>query len=80
MKVLVSYVSLVDGPILHDDTIQMLFVEYSFLGVPIQETETPCSLVKPTTPDKNIMFNFYRRMSEHLFIIRCLFATKAEHK
>jgi len=58
VRVLVSHVSLVDGPMLHDDTITMLFVDYSFLDIPIKETETPCSVAKPTTPDKNIMFNF----------------------
>jgi len=58
VKVLVSHVSLVDGPILYNDTIKMLFVDYSFLDLPIQETETPCAVAKPTTPDKNIMFNF----------------------
>jgi len=63
VKVLVSHVSLVDGPILHDDTIKMLFVEYSFLDIPIQETETPSAVLKPTVPDKNIMFNFSRGLS-----------------
>jgi len=60
VKVLVSHVSLVDGPLLYDDTVKMLFVDYSFLDLPIKETETPCSVVKPTMPDKNIMFNFLK--------------------
>jgi len=63
VKVLVSHVSLFDGPILYDDTVKMLFVDYSFLDLPIKETETPCSLAKPTTPDKNIMFHFSKRQS-----------------
>jgi len=58
VKVLVSHVSLVDGSILYDDTVKMLFVDYSFLDIPIKETETPCSVAKPTTPYKNMMFNF----------------------
>ena len=58
VRVLVSHVSLCDGPILYDDTIKMLFVEYSFLDIPIKDTETPSALAKPTAPDKNIMFNF----------------------
>jgi len=58
VKILVSHVSLVDGPVLHDDSVQMLFVDYSFLDIPTEDTETPCSVKKPTAPYKNIMFNF----------------------
>jgi len=78
VKVLVSHVSLVDGPILRDDTIKMLFVDYSFLDIPIQDTETPCSVAKPTTADKNIMFNFSKCKSAQFqylssFKHECLF-------
>ena len=62
VRILVSHVSLIDGPILYDDTITMLFVDFSFLDIPIKDTETPYSLPKPTTPDKNIMFNFSKGM------------------
>lgn len=66
MRVLVSHVSLVDGPILHDDAVTMLFVDFSFLDLPVNETETPCALAKPTTPNKNIVFNFSKCMSAPL--------------
>ena len=61
VRVLVSHVSLVDGPLLYDDTVELLFIEYSFLDIPIKETETPCAMAKPTTPDKNVIFNYSKR-------------------
>jgi protein fantom len=46
-----------DAPFLNDDRYKMLYIEYRFLGVPLEETETPYSLPKPK-PDKPISFNF----------------------
>ena len=71
VRILVSHVSLIDGPILYDDTITMLFVDFSFLDIPIKDTETPYSLPKPTTPDKNIMFNFSKGMISVLSAAVC---------
>ena len=40
-----------------NDQIKQLFVEYKFLGIEPQETETPFSLPKPK-PYHQIQFNF----------------------
>ena len=40
-----------------NDSIKQLFVEYKFLGIDAQETETPFSLPKPQ-PGHQIQFNF----------------------
>ena len=59
VKVVVSEVALDPGaPTLADPSVKMLFVEYRFLGEPLQETETPYSLPKPSVPGKAIVFNF----------------------
>jgi hypothetical protein len=58
VRVVVSHVSLNDGDLLRDDKVKMLYVEYYFLGIPLEETETPCALAKPTVPGKQIVFNF----------------------
>ncbi|KAK2187638.1 hypothetical protein NP493_159g03000 [Ridgeia piscesae] len=58
VEVMVSRLSFnPNAPALDNDAIKMLFVEYRFLGVPPEETETPYSLPKPTA-NKNISFNF----------------------
>jgi len=67
VRVIVSYVSLCECHILNDDNVKMLYVEYHFLGIPLEETETPCALAKPHTAGKQIMFNFSK--SESLLII-----------
>ncbi|XP_071824363.1 protein fantom-like isoform X2 [Apostichopus japonicus] len=54
-----NHLSLEPGPIIDNETIQRLYVEYRFLGVPAEETETPYSLPKPT-PYNHIAFNFRR--------------------
>ena len=46
-----------DASIMGRSDIQMLFVEYRFLNVPLEETETPFSLPKPK-PGNRITFNF----------------------
>lgn len=46
-----------DAPIYGDDDIKKLFVEYRFLGVDPEETETEFALPKPP-PDTPINFNF----------------------
>ena len=45
---------------LHNDKIKKLYVEYKFLDLPADETETPISLPKPK-PGESISFN-YRKM------------------
>jgi len=46
-----------DSPLLQNDHVDKLYVEYTFLGVPREETETPYSLPKPDGA-KPISFNF----------------------
>ena len=59
VTIVVSHASLDENcPLLTDDNVRMLFVEYHFLGVPLEETETPYSLPKPTIANKPISFNF----------------------
>lgn len=43
---------------LKNKKIQKLFVEYSFLDLKPEETETPFALPKPKTPGESIVFNF----------------------
>ena len=58
VRVTVSHLSLEEtAPLLRNDAIKMLFVEYRFLGVPLEETETPFSLPKPQ-PYTQIVYNF----------------------
>ncbi|KAL4234620.1 Protein fantom [Mactra antiquata] len=58
VTVAINYVSLEEGSnIMENDDIKQLFVEYKFLGIDPQETETPFSLPKPK-PYHNIQFNF----------------------
>ena len=55
---MVSHLSLnPEAPALDNDAVKMLFVEYRFLGVSPEETETPYSLPKPAA-NKTISFNF----------------------
>ena len=73
VKVTIGHLSLEDSaPLLHNDAIKMLFVEYRFLGVPLEETETPFSLPKPQ-PYTQIAYNFTKgktsnRVVTHLVI------------
>ncbi len=70
VRVVVSHLSLsAAAPLLRNDAIQMLFVEYKFLGVPLEETETPFSLPKPQ-PDTQIVYNF----TKGLFLIPVSFS------
>ncbi len=58
VTIAISHLSLEpDSHIQFDDQITKLYVEYTFLGVPREETETPYSLPKPA-PNKQISFNF----------------------
>ena len=45
------------APIYQTNDVTKLFVEYRFLDVPAEETETPYALPKPK-PEQNIYFNF----------------------
>lgn len=59
-----------DAPIYQRDDVSKLFVEYRFLGVAPEETETPYALPKPK-PDVDINFNFTKskaeaRLREHI--------------
>ena len=49
---------------MENPNIQMLFVEYQFLGCPLQETEAPFSLPKPK-PGGQITFNFNKGQLTH---------------
>ncbi|KAK2146667.1 hypothetical protein LSH36_590g01020 [Paralvinella palmiformis] len=58
VQVAISELSLnEDSPLLQNDHVDKLYVEYTFLGVPREETETPYSLPKPDGA-KPISFNF----------------------
>ena len=46
-----------DAPIYESDSVTKLFVEYRFLDVAPEETETPYALPKPK-PNRDINFNF----------------------
>lgn len=58
VTVAINHVSLEEGSnVMNNSDIRQLFVEYKFLGIDPQETETPFSLPKPK-PYHNIQFNF----------------------
>jgi hypothetical protein len=58
VTVAINHVSLEeDADAMNNPSIRQLFVEYKFLGIDPQETETPFSLPKPK-PYHNIQFNF----------------------
>lgn len=46
-----------------DQSVQQVYVEYRLLGIPMETTETPMSLQKPTEGEE-IHFNFSRGMVE----------------
>ncbi|XP_067436448.1 protein fantom [Thunnus thynnus] len=61
-KLRVEILSLVFEPSSHvamDESVQRLYVEYRLLGVPMETTETPMSLRKPTEGEE-IHYNFTR--------------------
>lgn len=43
---------------MHDEDVQKLYIEYSFLDVPEQELETPFALAKPSGVGESMVFNF----------------------
>lgn len=47
------------SPLALDKSVQRLFVEYRLLGVPLESTETPMSLKKPSR-DQEVHYNFTR--------------------
>ena len=49
-----------DEGILSNNDITMLYVEYSFLSIPLEETETPFAL--PKTRGKPLNYNFTKSM------------------
>ncbi|XP_060568170.1 X-linked retinitis pigmentosa GTPase regulator-interacting protein 1-like [Ruditapes philippinarum] len=58
VTVAINHVSLKEGAeAMNNPSIHQLFVEYRFLGMDPQETDTPFSLPKPK-PYHNIQFNF----------------------
>ncbi|XP_053402324.1 protein fantom-like isoform X7 [Mercenaria mercenaria] len=58
VTVAINHVSLEESAdVMNNQDIRQLFVEYKFLGIDPQETETPFSLPKPK-PYHNIQFNF----------------------
>ncbi|PVD20902.1 hypothetical protein C0Q70_19065 [Pomacea canaliculata] len=63
VTVVVSHLSLEeDSPPMVNPNIKQLFVAYSFVGLPPQDTETPFSLPKPR-PQSQIAFNFSRTIA-----------------
>lgn len=58
MTIIISQVSLEEGsPLMLDDNVKQLYVEYKFYDLDPAETETPFSLPKPK-PNQPITFNF----------------------
>ncbi|KAK7114118.1 protein fantom-like isoform X1 [Littorina saxatilis] len=58
VTVVVSHLSLEeDSPAMNNPSVNKLFVEYKFLGLPPEDTETPFALPKPR-PYHSIAFNF----------------------
>ena len=60
MTVIVGQLSLNEEAPIEDN--KMLYIEYRFLGVPLEETETPYSLPRPD-PYNEISFNFTKGRS-----------------
>lgn len=61
-KLRVEIMSLMFEPSSHvalDKSVQRVYVEYRLLGVPMETTETPMSLRKPTNGEE-IHYNFTR--------------------
>lgn len=61
-KLRVEILSLTLEPSSHvalDESVQRVFVEYRLLGIPMETTETPMSLRKPTEGEE-IHYNFTR--------------------
>lgn len=54
-----------------NENIKLLFVDFSFLGMKGEDTETPTSLRKPETPDEKCEFNFYKSEKQKLLIQNC---------
>lgn len=65
VTVAINHVSLEESAdVMNNPDIRQLFVEYKFLGIDPQETETPFSLPKPK-PYHNIQFNFSKSKCWH---------------
>ena len=65
VTIAISHVSLEEGSsALSNENIKQLFVEYKFLTIDAQETETPFSLPKPK-PYHQIQFNFSKSKVIH---------------
>jgi hypothetical protein len=61
VTVSISHLSLnEDAAVLNNDNVKQLFVAYNFLGIDLEELETP-SLPKPKTNDP-ITYNFKKSM------------------
>ena len=67
VRVTVARARIDDERILNDDNIRMLYVEYNFIGIPLEETETPTALEKQRgkTLDYNFTRGRYDSMSSH---------------
>lgn len=65
VTVAINHVSLDESAdVMNNADIRQLFVEYKFLGIDPQETETPFSQPKPK-PYHNIQFNFSKSKCWH---------------
>ena len=78
VTVVVSHLSLEeDSRAMQNPDINKLFVEYRFLGLPPEDTETPFALPKPR-PYHSIAFNFSKSESP-LSPDCCVFSSFTDH-
>lgn len=58
VRVTVSSATIDDNSVLDNDNIKMIYVEYNFLGIQLEETETPFAVQK--VPGKPMNYNFVK--------------------
>ena len=64
-----------ESDVMHNPNVKQLFVEYKFLGLDPEETETPFALPKPE-PYMSIAYNFSKsKLTIEMFPISCTFCS-----
>lgn len=54
-----------------NEDVRLLFIDFSFLDVQGEETETPNSLPKPKKPEDKCEYNFYKGWLTWFFVVLC---------